>query len=496
MYGTLTCFWHNASIRKKLMVFLVSLIFCISIVSSYLIWTTYTYGNKFNSTVNEYFKINMLQQNNVINGRLLAKYFEDVSMDSLSEFNQSLDSFYTTLKEIQVNSHSLEAYLLIRSIQNSFASYCDESNTAIIKQRNRGNDFQLHFYTANRINQYMDVYLSQLLELSLREGSSVYGQMAADARTMIILVSLILIVFLLLCLVFGLALSNHLTKPIENLARLSIQMSEGDLNIGELKVCTNDEVGTLTRSFNIMSTSIRNLVYRLREKAIIEKRLHKEELKNVKTQELLKEARFLALQSQINPHFLFNTLNTISRVITFSRTEEAIKLINALASILRYNMGNSKFHVTLNDELEIVKHYLFIQQYRFGDRLKVDIDCSGINTNAVITPCFTLQPIVENAIIHGIEPKVEGGRLRIKAYMDNGRAIIKVIDNGVGIKEEKIKSILSMKNQSSGHTSSIGLANVMSRLAIFCGEQGCFELKSKCGLGSIVVIRIPVKEAR
>ena len=488
-------FWYNFSLRKKLMLFLSFIFLSLSMFSFYLISTTYSYINDFNNNVNEYFEINSLQQKNVTNNRLISKCFDDPHMDSLADFNQSVDAFYHTLQHIQSSSHTLESYLLVRSIQNSFTSYCNESTAAIIKQREGGKDFQMHYYNASRINQYLDDYIAQLLELSLREGNVAYSQMAADARTMIYVASLGIIVFLLVCLFFGFALSNYLIKPIEHLAKLSLEMSEGNLNVRAMAIHNNDEVGILARSFNKMSRNIRNLIQDLHEKAMLEKQLHNEALKNVKTEELLKEAQFLALQSQINPHFLFNTLNTISRGITFSRSDETIKLINSLAGILRYNMGNSKLYVTLSDELETIRQYLFIQQYRFGDRLKVEIDCASIDTSAVITPRFTLQPIVENAIIHGIEPRIAGGRVRIKAYMAQGVTIIKIIDNGLGISAEKLKTVFDQQ-KNTGHTIAIGLSNVMNRLAIFCGGKGGLTIRSKVGLGSVVIIRIPLKEIR
>ena len=482
--------WYNCSIRTKLMIFLIVLIVCISILSVYLISTAYGYLDNFNTNVNEYFEINMLHQYNAENSNLIEKYLDDYQMESLAQFNESIDSFYLALREIEANSYSLEAYLLIRSIKNSFAYYLEECNTAIINKREGNQDYLIHYYNSYRINQYLEVYISQFLELSLHEGKTVYSKLASDAKAMKYVIFLVISAFLLFCMVFGITFSNNLTKPIKHLADLSIQMSEGNLNIGELSVQSNDEVGILTKSFNKMSSSIKALVRDLKEKSMIEKRLHKEELINVKNKELLKEARFLALQSQINPHFLFNTLNTISREITFSRSDEAVRLVNSLSCLLRYNMGKGSMYVTLKDELNIMEQYVFIQQYRFGERLKVDIQCSGLDPGSVIIPCFTLQPIVENAIIHGIEPKVEGGRLRVKAYRDKDSTVIKIIDNGIGIEN----AIMSLReNEKSGHTSAIGVSNVMSRLKIFCGKKNCFVIKSKVGLGTMAVIRIPLK---
>jgi len=494
MKRTIMDCWYNCSIRTKLMIFLITLIICISVFSLHLIITVYGYIDNFNSNITKYFEINILYQYNTENSSLIGKYLDNSQMDSLAEFNEGIDSFYLTLHRIEVNSYSLDAYLLIRSIKNSFTFYLEECNTAIINKREGNRDYLIHYYNSCRVNQYIDEYISQLQELSLHEGSTVYSKLASDAKMMRYITFMVIIIFLLFCIVFGFTFSNYLTRPIKQLVEMSTQMSEGNLDIKEMQVQSNDEVGILTKSFNKMNSSIKTLVNNLKEKSLIEKRLHIQELKNLKNKELLKEARFLALQSQINPHFLFNTLNTISREITLSRSDEAVKLIHSLSSLLRYNMGKSDMFVLLKDELEIIKQYVFIQQYRFGERLKFDIQCSDSDASSIIIPCFTLQPIVENSIIHGLEPKVDGGKLRIKAYIENDNAIIRIIDNGIGIEKERIKSIMSLKeNEKSGHMSAIGLSNVMNRLKIFSGKKNCFMIKSKIGLGTITVIRIPVK---
>ena len=491
-------YWYNLSIRNKLMIFLMFVIISISSFSLYLLTAMSGFLDGFNSHVTEYFQVNVLQQHNSKNDRLIGQYFDDFSMDSLAEFNQSMDEFHRVLQAIQSRPHSLESYLVLRSIQSSFTSYSDEINSAIKLQRSGAKKFQIHYYNAARINHYMDRYIAQLLELSLQEGNTVYNKLATNGRTVVYVAAVLIGGFVLFCLFFGIVFSNHLTKPIEQLAALSQQIAAGNLQVGPIIVASNDEVGTLAKSFNAMSANIRDLVIDLQKKALVEKRLHNEELKNSRNKELLKEARFLALQSQINPHFLYNTLNTISRVITFSRLPEAIRLIAALAGILRYNMGNSKAYVTLQDELEIVRQYAFIQQCRFGDRLRFDFQCAtDLDASQIIIPCFTLQPIVENAVIHGVEPRISGGGVRVRAYSVHNGVIIKIIDNGNGMNTEKVKAILSMRNrENTGHTTAIGLKNVMNRLAIFCGRKNSFSIQSKIGVGTVVTLKLPATEAR
>ena len=485
-------YWRNLSIPKKLMLFLGFIVLSISIFSVYLLVIIHSYLGSFNEHVNEYFQVNVLQQQNVKNDRLLSKYFDNFQMESLAEFNQSVDEFNLALREIQTRPHSLESYLVLRSIQNSFISYADEVNTAIKKQKAGAKDFQIHYYNASRINHYMESYIAQLLELSLQEGHFTYGELNREAEMRVYLSAFWVGSIVILCMLFGSAFSDHLTRPITQLAKVAQQMSRGNLQVGDIPVLSCDEVGVLSESFNVMSENIRKLVGDLQEKSLIEEQLHKEELQNSRNMELLKEARFLALQSQINPHFLFNTLNTISRVVSFNRQPEAIDLLISLSGILRYNMGNSNACATLQDELEIVRQYAFIQQYRFGKRIQIDIRCENFEAAKIVMPRFTLQPIVENAVIHGLEPRVAGGRLRIKIFLRNEMAIIRITDNGGGMGQAKLNEILArLGSGSTGHTSSIGLTNVMQRLAIFCKSQDCFEIKSKLGLGTMVTLKLP-----
>lgn len=497
MFSKIKQHWYKASIKKKLIAFILSMLFFVSIFNIYMLFITYNYTKNFSNNINEYFQINRLQQNNEQSSLFLQSYFNDYQLNTLYELNNNIDEFNYILSEIEKKPHSVEAYLLIRSIKNSFESYSQEVSSAVRKQRDGVRDFYVHYNNAVRINQYLDSYIEQLLEISLFEGSVVYGRLVARTENIILFACLVIALVLFACLFLGIKLSNYLIKPIEELAYMSTQLAKGNMSVRQVITNSQDEVGVLATSFNTMSESIRNLLDDLDKKALIEKKLYDEELKNLHNRELLKEAQFLSLQSQINPHFLFNTLNSISRVISLNRPEEGIDLLAALASILRYNMGDSKLYVTLHDELEIIKQYLNIQHFRFGDRLKTQICDIDKNLGAVLMPRFTLQPIVENSIIHGLEPKIEGGRLKIKCYKCKEALIIKIIDSGVGMAKETKEAILNLSIKgTSGQTNSIGLANVIKRLVIFCGNDDCLEIKSRFGKGTITTIRIPIGEKK
>jgi sensor histidine kinase YesM len=269
-------------------------------------------------------------------------------------------------------------------------------------------------------------------------------------------------------------------------------MSIGNLNVNEIVIKNTDEVGVLAKSFNQMSNNVKNQVEGLKLKSDLEKQLYEEEMKMAKVQQLLKEAQFLALQSQINPHFLFNTLNSIARTSTLGERELTTKLIRSLSNIFRYNLRQYNSTVTLDKELNTIKEYVFIQRHRFGDRLNFELICE-VDALRIKIPCLSLQPLVENSIIHGIEPLEDGGRIRVKIVEKNKWIFIKIIDNGEGISKEKLEAINKGKYiESSRNSTGIGLNNVISRLRLYYNEN-CIKIWSKVGIGTIVSINFAIK---
>jgi two-component system, LytTR family, sensor kinase len=205
--------------------------------------------------------------------------------------------------------------------------------------------------------------------------------------------------------------------------------------------------------------------------ARIEHRLQEQE-------RLLMDARIEALSSQINPHFLFNTLTSISSLIR-SQPETARMLIVKLSGLLRRLLRSQEHFVTLREELEAIDEYLDIEAVRFGSKLRIEksIDPDSLD---VVVPSMLLQPLVENSIKHGLAPKIGEGRITIRSVRQNGHAIIDVIDNGVGVSASHVKS-----------GGGIGLRNVNERLRVVYGANYQLQLDSLPGEGTCARIIVP-----
>jgi two-component system, LytTR family, sensor kinase len=200
---------------------------------------------------------------------------------------------------------------------------------------------------------------------------------------------------------------------------------------------------------------------------------------------LLLEARLDALQRQINPHFLFNTLNSIASLVRF-RPEQARELIVKLANILRALLKDHDSYVQLRDELSFTDDYLSIEVVRFGaDKLKVikEIDPATLD---LPVPSMILQPLIENSIKHGLEPRISGGTITIRSKLDGGKLMIEVEDDGVGIAPGRPHSS-GVLHQGTG----IGMSNVRERLEVLFGDSAIFDVTSRPGRGTRITMEMP-----
>ncbi len=216
-----------------------------------------------------------------------------------------------------------------------------------------------------------------------------------------------------------------------------------------------------------------------------------------------KQAQYLALQNQINPHFLYNTLEGIRGETLNAGLENASKMTEALATFFRYTISNVENLVTLEDELTNVNNYYIIQRYRFGERLNLSVEYDPENEREILSwklPKLTLQPIVENAIYHGIERKIGDGNVSIKIETTATRLIITISDNGIGMTEERLREIddkLSrtildyIKPDSEAH-GGIAVVNVNNRIKLLFGEEYGICMYSTLNVGTDVEITLPL----
>ncbi len=210
-------------------------------------------------------------------------------------------------------------------------------------------------------------------------------------------------------------------------------------------------------------------------------------------EEELKVAQLSALQYQVSPHFLFNSLNTIGRVALIEGDKHTEKLVSALARLMRYSLYQVRNTVTLEEEVRTVTDYLMIQETRFQGRISHRIDIEPSIAMAKM-PCMILQPLVENACQHGLEPTKRGGIISIQGWLENGNVFLEVSDNGVGMSKEQQKSIFKLekiRSTKGGQVSGIGMTNVLRRLQLHFGSDCAWDINSEINKGTTLQLSFP-----
>ena len=307
-------------------------------------------------------------------------------------------------------------------------------------------------------------------------GGCVYlSELTQSIRNM---TKIFLIISVFLTILFGLGcfiVATHITKPIWMLKEKMLETAEGNLN-AYIEEYHENEFGILERQYNTMLKEIRELLK-----------------KSTEDQQNLKKAELKALQSQINPHFLYNTLDTIMWLVAVNENEKAIEMIESLSVFFKTGLSKGMDWIPVEREIEHVKSYLYIQQSRYSDILQYVIDISPDMIQYDMLK-MTLQPIVENAIYHGIKNKENGGSIIIKGNMDGKFLSFLISDTGVGMEAEAVTKLnermqenkISYEECENG----FGLYNVNRRIKLYCGEESGITVESQIEEGTKVHIRM------
>lgn len=271
-------------------------------------------------------------------------------------------------------------------------------------------------------------------------------------------------------------LGGHINQPIRKINAKVKQIAGGDFSRLE-EIESDDEIGEIGKGINRMSEDIRD---------------HMDQA--VRDEKAKRELELRVLQTQVNPHFLYNTLNSIKWMATIQKNTGIGEMATALSRLLRNMAKGVSAEIPLREELSLVEDYVLIQQFRYSGQFNVryEVDENVLDCRIIK---FTLQPIVENAIFHGIAPKNRLGTIVIRAGRRDGEVHLSVRDNGVGIAPEAVNDILSNTAIHSGDSlNSIGVANVNERIRMSYGEQYGLAIRSFPEEGTEVAITIPVKE--
>lgn len=407
---------------------------------------------------------------------------EDYKEDSL-ETKRRLGALLLDLQKLVGPGYRLEIRD-IRATHDTFMQLSDEASESMAAGIERIYIDRLRA-ELRRYMGYVDAECGRLLDSYMRQSqlsSELLGAKIEQTGNAAYLVSF-LIAFLFSLL--ALRIANTVADPVFSLAGSMGRFAAGELDLPPASEKGPAEIGLLARSFNSMTPKIKRLVEVEREKTALAEQLREEGTRLLELENSMRMTELELLQARINPHFIFNTLASIASLAQLEEAGRTGRSVNSLARIMRYSLTMDRAAATIGEELETVRHYLALQKIRFNKRLKFQVQCSEAVANWRL-PGLSVQPFVENAIIHGIEPKESGGSIVVEASeLEDGTALIRISDDGVGFDPTYL-----FEQEADGRAH-YGIANVSRRLELLYGKD-TVSVASDPGSGTTVELRIGV----
>lgn len=470
--------WYSISIRAKVVVLAGIVLISLWALVALVMLRLHTFSSQSAIIMNEYMDITGFMDAFSAENVCLEVYVREIQPPEAREnYLASIQETDRLLRGLQPSwqTDQQSEYALKRAIHNAMEHYRASQHSLLAVKETDG--MILPYLSLRSQAAYIDGYSRDLLHGRMVQGGSQWRDItASNARSeqhFVLLMAATTVLTLLVLLVF----TRSILKPLADLGRAAGEISKGRYDAPPLAVHGGDEIGRTAQSFNLMQTEIRRTIHALEREAEMEKSLREKEAEAAQMQRRLQERRFAQLQSQINPHFLFNTLNTIAALAQEESAPLSEELILRLSRFFRYSLESDEKLVSLGREIQLLRDYMELQETRYGDRITMEIQADPA-LNELVVPKFILQPLVENAILHGLRTRSGGGQIRVRTYKGRLGLTVMVTDNGCGFRPGSSDPALGKKR-------SVGLDNIRERMELSGGRLDVF---SRPGLGTAVRI--------
>lgn len=486
----------KSSIRTKLLAVFVLVSALVFIVNAYIFYNQNKTIREIDSVYNSNIYLNDLSGTLESLQRSLYQYLNTKSSDALENYYTHEQDYRNMIAELNQDTVNDENKLMEKNIYYISTTYLEVSNQTVEAKRGRNvGKYNESYQEAEQMYEYLSTNINSMNTTVFLQNSHNYSQLRSIFNSLI-WVSLFLLLTVMAVAVGWIVLqTRNITKPLVELANVANEIAKGNSEVDFPIVETNDEISTVAEACNKMIDSIRLYIRKTKENYERESKMMENELimKND-----LKEAQLKYLQVQINPHFLFNSLNAGAQLAMMEGAERTCLFIENMADFFRYNVRKIDKETTLREELVLTDSYIYILNIRFAGEIHYykQIDERLIS---VVMPSMILQPILENAVNHGIREMEGEGQINLAVFSEEENICIRVTDNGKGIEPETADKIMrgeSVHSQSGRDSAGIGMDNVINRLRRYFNTERVIDIRRSEDGGTEVTIYIPKKEKR
>ncbi len=484
--------------RTKLIIFILFIILLIFLAGTY---NSVSFRQLFSETR----QLMLLSQQLTVIYDQIKTVQEDMEVYLFTRNSEDLAKFYDSSNMVSTLNQSLkkaEGYtergIKIKNLTSMVERYLKGLDDTVFDKRNENVDkYMKGAEQVAKENAYIESYVQQIMSEDLRNNAARYNALEDAIEKNNMLNNMMLLLVLTIAVMGTFLFGYQITKPISQLANYAKLISEGDYTLHIEENNSSLEMHSLYSTFGQMAKNVQKHVDEIQEHQQLEKKLAKAEIDSLKMESSLREAELHALQYQMNPHFIFNTINIGAKIAMLQGDQVTCDYLENTASVFRYNLRSMDMDVTLEEELQNAQDYLLLLATRFGDVLKFRVDMpEGERERKLKMPPLILQPLVENAYIHGISKQENGGEIRVSVTNTATSVNVNISNTGPPIPMEKVTEIMdetydeSQKANRKGHTTNIGIGNVLRRLRLYFGTKDVMNII--CGGGRTnVILKLP-----
>ncbi|NDL67145.1 sensor histidine kinase [Anaerotalea alkaliphila] len=479
------------SIKQNMTTYMMAVILLMTILTVYTLGILDRYKDQIQNMFERHIQLSEIQQLVTDMDADLLGFLSSKSSTRLNRFNINKARLEEQMVDWPEEIYNTED-MMLKNIHHLLEEYLLHAEEAISakRMRNVGKYFAA-YETSDRIRGMVVGYVDSLNRIQLGRNSKTYLDLVEQIRLLQNITYSITATAVLLSLLIVYLITSGMVNPLTHLSHAAEEIARGNFDTEDIRVESEDELHILADAFNNMKNSIGRYIVQIKEKAETEAQLKDQQLKNLKMEHLLDNARLYALQSQINPHFLFNTINAGVQMSIMERADRTGAFLESMARLFRYNIQKMDSVCTLQEEVDNIRDYHDLLKVRFGDLIRFDFDIDPKSLEAQVPPLI-LQPLVENAYIHGLSGLEEGGTIIVRTRREGEDTLVTVEDTGKGMDPESIREVMEKNGKEpSGSGHGIGMRNVRDRLELFYHAKDVFFMENLQEGGLSITIRIP-----
>ncbi len=490
---------RKGSIRRKLvLVFAFS-----SIVVFFANMFMYSNINKSIGTIDEVYRSNV-EFNELLEALTdvhdyVYEYLNTKSTESLENYYRSEENYRSLINELNSVTYDNDVILMQKNIKNMSETYLDIMAESVNAKRGRNIEkYMVNYEEGTEMYDYISTYINNLNNEQFMYNSVNYERLRIALRYLEIISTVVLLIITSFNVLLIIIVTRSITGPLMKLTKVAHEVAGGNFQVDLVQVDSSDEVEVVTKAFNNMIVSIHQYIIQIKENMELESKMMEKELLMTNH---LKDAQLKYLQAQINPHFLFNTLNAGAQLAMMEGADKTCLFIENMADFFRSNMKSFDQDSTIRDEIKLVDSYIYILNVRFsgGIHFYKDVDERLLD---VRVPSMILQPVVENAVNYGIRDIDYEGKIFLSVYQTEEQIEITIEDNGTGMDQGTIDRVMNTKLEDNTalkernitkDSNGIGLGNVINRLRLYYDREEVFIIESEGKFkGTKVTIFIPL----